>query len=67
MLVIGCSSVDGLSVQRLTLLGRVHVARVAVEHFTVSGKTSMSSLDSTPVKAKSKRKPPRPNAKPDKG
>ena len=54
-------SPEGLSAQRLTLLGRVHVARVVIESFDVSssGVTSTHSTETTPRKGKKLRKPPR--------
>ena len=64
--LFGSDAVDGLSVQRLTLLGRVHVARVMIERLTLSDAlidASSSSVSTTPLKAR--RKPPRPAAKPD--
>ena len=64
---VATDAVDGLSVQRLTLLGRVHVARVMIERLTLSDAlidvSSSSSVSTTPLKAR--RKPPRPAAKPD--
>ena len=48
--------VDGLSIERLTLLGRVHVARVVVDQLLLADNVR------TPTKSKSasKGKPPRP-------
>ncbi|XP_070553573.1 C2 domain-containing protein 3-like [Ptychodera flava] len=53
--------IEGMSVERLTLLGRVHVARVTVDTL----KLDPSAILSTPVKGKTKTKgkgkPPRPS------
>ncbi|XP_046560040.1 C2 domain-containing protein 3-like [Haliotis rubra] len=59
-------TVDGLSVERLTLLGRVHVARVSVDTLTlhVDQDTSLVSNQSSKAnKGKRKGKPPRPTSK----
>ncbi|XP_048237074.1 C2 domain-containing protein 3-like isoform X2 [Haliotis rufescens] len=59
-------TVDGLSVERLTLLGRVHVARVSVYSLTLhtDQDTSLVSNHSTKTnKGKRKGKPPRPTSK----
>ena len=61
-------AVDGMSVQRLTLLGRVHVARVVVDniqlHEDPSLNDSMSSAGSRErPKFKSRDRPPRPSPK----
>jgi hypothetical protein len=60
--------VDGLSVERLTLLGRVHVARVNVLDLTLQGHDLDSSNSSKTSNRSAKRagKPPRPvrNKKP---
>ena len=57
--------VDGLSIQRLTLLGRVHLARVVIEKLQLNEDFNITT---TPVKtrAKVKGKPPRPVVKKDK-
>ena len=60
--------VDGMSVQRLTLLGRVHVARVVVDNLQLEEEPSlddsMSSVSSRGrPKLKSKGRPPRPSPK----
>ncbi|KAK3100781.1 hypothetical protein FSP39_025242 [Pinctada imbricata] len=56
-------SVDGLSVERLTLLGRVHVARVNIESLKLVGQ----DVNTTPSKKKSKPvtvgRPPKPSPK----
>jgi len=41
------SKVDGMSVHRLTLLGRVHMARVVVDSMSLEG---ASAVDSAPVR-----------------
>ncbi|XP_067663139.1 C2 domain-containing protein 3-like [Haliotis asinina] len=59
-------TVDGLSVERLTLLGRVHVARVSVDTLTLHADqdTSLVSNQSSKAnKVKRKGKPPRPTSK----
>ncbi|KAI8520271.1 C2 domain-containing protein 3 [Branchiostoma belcheri] len=60
------AGVDGLSVERLTLLGRVHVARVVIESLQVS--TDDGSDKQKPTKAKDSKnklrgRPPRPSPK----
>ncbi len=57
--------VDGLSVERLTLLGRVHVARVSIDALTLDTEQdiSSSSRSSRSSKLTRKGKPPRPSAK----
>ena len=53
---------DGLSIERLTLLGRVHVARVTVDSYTLSEEAVLDTPLSTPrSRARASRgKPPRP-------
>jgi len=55
------SKVDGLSVNRLTLLGRVHMARVVVDSLNLEG---ASAVDVVPVRDRQHRcprgKPPTP-------
>ncbi len=53
---------DGLSVERLTLLGRVHVARVVIDSLTLP---ELLREPSTPTKNKAKvrGRPPRPKKK----
>lgn len=56
--------VDGLSVERLTLLGRVHVARVVIDALHLTGQelnTSSSSKKS--FKFKTVGRPPKPSPK----
>ena len=59
------STLDGLSVERLTLLGRVHFARVMLDRFLLS-ESYLAQIE-TPVKKKTKSrakgKPPRPSPK----
>ena len=59
--------VDGLSIHRLTLLGRVHMARVVVDLMNL---TSDSAVDSVPVRDRKHRgakgKPPTPTRTVDK-
>jgi len=56
------NTVDGLSVERLTLLGRVHVARVTIDSLQIA-----AELDSSTSKPKPKSryglKPPKPSPK----
>ena len=56
------SSSDGLSVERLTLLGRVHVARVTIENLQLSGQ-DLNSSSSKPKRSKFGLKPPKPSPK----
>ena len=55
--------IDGLSIERLTLLGRVHVARVNIESLKVIGQ----DFNTTPSKKKTKPRtvgrPPKPSPK----
>jgi len=55
-------TVDGLSVERLTLLGRVHVARVTIDSLQLA-----DGLDTSTTKPKTKSKygikPPKPSPK----
>ncbi|XP_033742500.1 C2 domain-containing protein 3-like [Pecten maximus] len=51
---------DGLSVERLTLLGRVHVARVIVDALHLAGS---QDLNSSKRKGKAGGKPPKPSPK----
>ena len=46
--------VDGMSVQRLTLLGRVHVARVLIERLNLVFGDAQSDVTTTSVKTKRK-------------
>ena len=59
---------EGLSVERLTLLGRVHVARVMIDSLLLNFEEL--SQEATPTKRKAKAvgkgKPPRPSPKPKK-
>ncbi|OWF51153.1 C2 domain-containing protein 3-like [Mizuhopecten yessoensis] len=52
--------VDGLSVERLTLLGRVHVARVIIDALHLAG---AQDLNSSKRKNKAGGKPPKPSPK----
>ena len=53
---------DGLSVERLTLLGRVHVARVTIENLQLAGQ-DMDTSSSKPKRSKYGLKPPKPSPK----
>lgn len=64
------SGVEGLSVQRLTLLGRIHAAKVSIDMLTLTQTTSGDARSSKskiprriPGDAKIKGKPPRPHEK----
>jgi len=62
------SKVDGLSIHRLTLLGRVHVARVAVDSLNLD---RVSAVDFIPVRERqhsrgARGKPPTPTRTVDK-
>ena len=52
--------VDGLSVERLTLLGRVHVARVTIDNLVLDELLVDGTPTKSKVKGKTKGKPPRP-------
>ena len=52
--------VDGLSVERLTLLGRVHVARVTIENLVLDELLAEGTPTKSKTKGKTKGKPPRP-------
>ncbi|CAH1777586.1 unnamed protein product [Owenia fusiformis] len=55
--------VDGLSVERLTLLGRVHVGRVHIDFLHLLQVPNLTLPGGKPTKAKLKGKPPRPSPK----
>ena len=56
--------VDGLSVERLTLLGRVHVARVVLDNLVLDELLAQDTPTKSRTKSKiSKGKPPRPAKK----
>ncbi len=55
--------VDGLSLERLTLLGRVHIARVGVDSFRLPDNHRADDSIITPPRTKVKGKPPRPSPK----
>ncbi|XP_035686866.1 C2 domain-containing protein 3-like isoform X2 [Branchiostoma floridae] len=59
------AGVDGLSVERLTLLGRVHVARVVIESLQVStgDDNKQKSTKTKDSKNKLRGRPPRPSPK----
>ena len=55
---------DGLSVERLTLLGRVHVARVTIDALHLTGQElNASSSSKKNFKFKTVGKPPKPSPK----
>ncbi|WAQ99921.1 C2CD3-like protein [Mya arenaria] len=56
------NTVDGMSVERLTLLGRVHVARVTIDSLQLAANMDTSSSKSKP-KTKYGIKPPKPSPK----
>ena len=56
------ASPDGLSVERLTLLGRVHVARVTIENLQLISQ-DLDTSSSKPKKSKYGMKPPKPSPK----
>ncbi|XP_078324570.1 C2 domain-containing protein 3-like isoform X2 [Crassostrea virginica] len=58
----GKKKVDGLSVERLTLLGRVHVARVVIDHLKLVG-CEQSTPSKKKPSSKSTGKPPKPSPK----
>ena len=59
---MGKKKVDGLSMERLTLLGRVHVARVVIDHLKLVGCEKSTPSKKKPS-SKSTGKPPKPSPK----
>lgn len=57
------NGVDGLSVERLTLLGRVHMARVIVDKLILQGFDLNSSISRTKKKGQRVGRPPKPSPK----
>ncbi|KAH9490372.1 C2 domain-containing protein 3 [Bulinus truncatus] len=54
--------IDGLSVERLTLLGRVHVARVSIDHLQLAKQDNLDTSDSKVSMIRlTASKPPKPN------
>jgi len=59
-------NVDGLSVHRLTLLGRVHVARVGVDSLDLTGASSVDVTARERQQKGTRGKPPTPTRAVDK-
>ncbi|XP_022100363.1 C2 domain-containing protein 3-like isoform X2 [Acanthaster planci] len=59
------SPADGLSVQRLTLLGRIHIARVMIDSLTFWTPPPVKAADTKPSRgSRGRGRPPRPSPKP---
>lgn len=59
----GKKKVDGLSIERLTLLGRVHVARVVIDQLKLVGFEQNTTPSKKKPGIKSVGKPPKPSPK----
>lgn len=59
----GKKKVDGLSIERLTLLGRVHVARVVIDQLKLGGFEQNTTPSKKTPGIKSVGKPPKPSPK----